>query len=180
MWAIVYTFKMEPEELLPESDTSVEPAPKAPENPRLTEIEALMATPDFWTDKDQAQKIVREYQLLKENEANEAENGVANGYGTGPHDKGAATINLLAGAGGDDAEDFVRMLRGMYEGYASEKGWTSWELDSNENSNGGYRSVVLEINGKGAYGRLKHESGVHRLVRISPFNANNKLLTRLR
>jgi peptide chain release factor 2 len=65
----------------------------------------------------------------------------------------------------------------MYEGYASEKGWTSWELDSNENSNGGYRSVVLEINGKGAYGRLKHESGVHRLVRISPFNANNKRQT---
>jgi peptide chain release factor 2 len=147
------------------------------QNPRLVEIEALMATPDFWSDKDAAQKIVREYQLLKEAEA-EGDASGTNGVGPhGPHDRGGAVVNILAGAGGDDAEDFARMLRGMYESYASKKSWTSWELDSNENSNGGYRSVVLEINGKGVYGRLKHESGVHRLVRISPFNANNKRQT---
>ena len=136
---------------------------------RMEEIEALMASPDFWSDKDNAQAIVREYQNLKD--------AASGGEGMTPHDAGPATLAILAGAGGDDAEDFVRMLRGMYEGYAGRKNWTAWELDANENSNGGYRNVLLEINGKGAYGRLKHESGVHRLVRISPFNANNKRQT---
>jgi peptide chain release factor 2 len=132
---------------------------------RLAEIEAMMASPDFWSDKDNAQKIVREYQSLKEG-----------GSGDG-HDAGSATLAILAGAGGDDAEDFARMLRGMYEGYASDKGWSVRELHANENNHGGFRNVLLELDGRGAYGRLKHESGVHRLVRISPFNANDKRQT---
>lgn len=135
------------------------------ENPRLKEIEALMALPEFWADKDAAQKLVREYQALKDG-------------GTGdPHEDGDATLTLLAGAGGDDAEDFTGMLRRMYEGYASKKGWRVRMLDESENTQGGYRSVLLEIGGPGAYGRLKHEAGVHRLVRISPFNANDKRQT---
>jgi peptide chain release factor 2 len=132
---------------------------------RLAEIEALMATPDFWADKDEAQRIVREYQALKEGGSGDS------------HDAGAATLAILAGAGGDDAEDFAAMLRRMYEGYAENKGWNVWELHANENDHGGYRNVLLEISGKGVYGRLKHESGVHRLVRISPFNANSKRQT---
>lgn len=135
------------------------------EHPRLAEIEALMASPDFWADKDKAQEVVREYQALKEG-------------GTGdPHDQGNATLAILAGAGGDDAEDFARMLRRMYEGYASSKGWGVRELHANENDHGGYRNVLLEVSGVGAYGRLKYEEGVHRLVRISPFNANAKRQT---
>ncbi|MEK7086276.1 MAG: peptide chain release factor-like protein, partial [Patescibacteria group bacterium] len=90
---------------------------------------------------------------------------------------GNATLAILAGAGGDDAEDFARMLRRMYEGYASLKGWRVRELHANENDQGGYRNVLLEISGAGAYGRLKHEAGVHRLVRQSPFNANAKRQT---
>ncbi len=133
---------------------------------RLAEIEALMATPDFWSDKETAQRIVREYQSLKEG-----------GDGADNHDAGSATLAILAGAGGDDAEDFARMLRRMYEGYAESKNWSVWELHENENDHGGLRNVLLEITGKGAYGRLKHESGVHRLVRISPFNANSKRQT---
>jgi peptide chain release factor 2 len=140
-----------------------------PSDPRLLEIEALMATPDFWADKDNAQKLVREYQNLKDI--------AEGGEGMSGHDGGSATIGILAGAGGDDAEDFVRMLRRMYEGYADKKGWGIWELHENENDHGGYRNILIEINGKGAYGRLKHESGVHRLVRISPFNANSKRQT---
>ena len=139
------------------------------QNSRLLEIEALMATPDFWADKDSAQRLVREYQSLKDI--------AEGGEGMAGHDGGSATIGILAGAGGDDAEDFVRMLRRMYEGYADKKGWGIWELHENENDHGGYRNVLIEINGKGAYGRLKHESGVHRLVRISPFNANSKRQT---
>lgn len=134
---------------------------------RLKEIEALMASPDFWSDKDEAQRVVREYQMLKD--GMEA--------GGDPHDMGSATLAILAGAGGDDAEDFARMLRQMYEGYAGNKGWSVRELHANENDHGGYRNVLLEVDGAGAYGRLKHEAGVHRLVRISPFNANNKRQT---
>lgn len=133
---------------------------------RLAEIETLMADPAFWADKDEAQRIVREYQSLKE--------GGSAGEG---HDAGAATVGILAGAGGTDAEDFAAMLRRMYEGYAENKGWDVRELHANENDHGGFRNILLEVTGKGVYGRLKHEAGVHRLVRISPFNANAKRQT---
>lgn len=124
-----------------------------------------MASPEFWNDKDEAQRVVREYQSLKDG-------------GSGDSlDEGSATLAVLAGAGGDDAEDFARMLRRMYEGYAENKGWGISELHANENDHGGFRNVLLEIRGKGVYGRLKNEAGVHRLVRISPFNANAKRQT---
>ncbi len=132
---------------------------------RLAELEAMMASPDFWTDKAQAQASVQEYQALKE------------GGDGDPHDRGNASLAILAGAGGDDAEDFARMLRRMYEGYAVKKGWRVRELHANENTHGGYRNLLLEITGAGAYGRLKHEAGVHRLVRQSPFNASAKRQT---
>jgi len=140
-----------------------------PMNPeeRILEIETLMASPTFWSNKDEAQRVVREYQSLKDGGGDEG----------GGHDGGAATLAILAGAGGDDAEDFAAMLRRMYEGYAQLKGWRVTELDANQNNQGGYRSVLLEITGKGVYGRLKEEAGVHRLVRISPFNANDKRQT---
>ena len=131
---------------------------------RLVELEALMASPDFWLDKDAAQALVREYQTLKE------------GGGEG-HDGGGATLAILAGAGGDDAEDFAAMLLAMYRGYAAKKGWGVKVLDETGNDRGGYRSVLLEISGLGAYGRLKYEAGVHRLVRISPFNTQDKRQT---
>lgn len=132
---------------------------------RLTEIDQMMASPDFWLDKEQAQILIQEYQSLKENS------------GGDPHDRGDATLAILAGAGGDDAEDFARMLRHMYEGYAAKQDWRVRELHANENDHGGYRNVMLEIIGAGVYGRLKHEAGVHRLVRQSPFNANAKRQT---
>ena len=124
-----------------------------------------MAAPDFWLDKERARLSIEEYQMLKE------------GGSGDPHDRGDASLAILAGAGGDDAEDFARMLRRMYEGYAASKGWRVHELHANENPQGGYRNVLLEIRGAGAYGRLKHEAGVHRLVRQSPFNASAKRQT---
>ncbi|HVW82516.1 MAG TPA: PCRF domain-containing protein [Candidatus Paceibacterota bacterium] len=130
---------------------------------RLAELEAAMASPEFWNDKEEAQKLVREYQQLKE------------GAGGG-HEGGGATLAILAGAGGDDAEDFAAMLAKMYKGYAAAKGWSLKQLDDTPSS-AGYRSVLFEITGAGAYSRLKHEAGVHRLVRISPFNAQGKRQT---
>ncbi len=132
---------------------------------RLEKIEAMMASPNFWADKDAAQRLVAEYQVLKEGGEGDV------------HDRGSATLAILAGAGGDDAEDFARMLRRMYEGYATTKGWRVRELHANKNSQGGYRNLLLEIDGVGVYGRLKREAGVHRLVRISPFNAAAKRQT---
>jgi peptide chain release factor 2 len=133
---------------------------------RIAEIEAAMASPAFWNEKDKAQAMIRELKDLQ-----------ALAEGPARHDKGAATLSILAGAGGDDAEDFAGILLRMYEGYASKKGWEVRMLHENENDHGGYRSVTIEISGKGAFGRLKHEAGVHRLVRISPFNANAKRQT---
>lgn len=124
-----------------------------------------MASPNFWADKDEAQRRVAEYQSLKEGGSGDSLDG------------GNATLGILAGAGGDDAEDFAAMLRRMYEGYAAAKGWNIFELHANENDHGGYRNLLIEITGKGAYGRLKNEAGVHRLVRISPFNSNAKRQT---
>ncbi len=133
---------------------------------RITEIEAAMAGADFWSDVDKAQKMIRE---MKELEAVVA--------GPVRYDKGGAILTILAGAGGDDAEDFAGILFRMYQGYASKKGWSVTFLDENENDHGGFRSLTFEVAGSGAFGRLKHEAGVHRLVRISPFNANAKRQT---
>jgi peptide chain release factor 2 len=130
---------------------------------RLVEIEDLMQKPDFWADKDRAQDIVKEYQELKDAAA-----------GVGKYDKGDAVLTIFAGAGGDDAEDFVRILLNMYEKFIEREGWSFRVLDEHSTDHGGYRTVTLQIEGKNAYGTLKNESGVHRLVRISPFNAAKK------
>lgn len=133
---------------------------------RIKEIEDAMALPDFWNDSGKAQALIKEMKDL----ATVAEGG-------SKYDVGPATISILAGAGGDDAEDFAGILFRMYQGYASMNGFEVRFLDDNENDHGGYRNVTFEVKGKGVYGNLKHEAGVHRLVRISPFNANGKRQT---
>lgn len=133
---------------------------------RIAEIEALMAEPTFWSNKDTAQAILKEYQDLKVKLA-----------GGSAYDKSDAIVTIVSGAGGDDAEDFSRILFGMYRNYADSRGWGTALLSANENSNGGFRSISFEINGSGAYGMLRKEAGVHRLVRMSPFNAAGKRQT---
>jgi peptide chain release factor 2 len=97
--------------------------------------------------------------------------------GKGKYDRGPAVMTVVAGAGGDDAEDFARMLLEMYRGFAVKRNWNFLVIDSNTNDQNGYRNVTVEITGKDAYGTLRGESGVHRLVRISPFNSNGKRQT---
>jgi peptide chain release factor 2 len=135
-------------------------------NARLHEIEGLMGSPDFWSDKDTAQAVLKEYQELK-----------SKIVGHGSYDKSDAIISIVSGAGGDDAEDFSRMLFGMYQKYAAGRGWKTVLLDANENPMGGFRSISFDVSGSGAYGALKHEAGVHRLVRMSPFNSAGKRQT---
>lgn len=133
---------------------------------RVAEIDAAMLEADFWNDKDKAQALIKERADL-----------MALAEGGDAHDRGNATISILAGAGGDDAEDFAGILFRMYQNYAAKKGWSTSILDDAENDHGGFRNVTFEVAGKNAYGRLKHEAGVHRLVRISPFNSQGKRQT---
>lgn len=133
---------------------------------RITEIEAAMLQPDFWNDSQKAQAMIKELQELKDQ-----------ADGKGKYDRANAILTIVAGAGGDDAEDFARMLAEMYQRYAEQKGWSVFVLDENQNDHGGYRNLVMALVGKEAYGTLQRESGVHRLVRISPFNANGKRQT---
>jgi peptide chain release factor 2 len=133
---------------------------------RITEIEAAMLLPTFWNNPTEAQAMIKELQELKDT-----------ADGKGKYDRNDAVFTIVAGAGGDDAEDFARMLVEMYQKYAQNKGWGVMIMDSNTNDQNGYRNITFEIQGKNAYGTLQHESGVHRLVRISPFNSNGKRQT---
>ncbi len=133
---------------------------------RIAEIESLMGGADFWADKNTAQELVREYNELKKGSDGEA------GF-----EGGDAIMTIFSGAGGDDAEDFTGMLLEMYRKFAVQKNWSVSLIHENQNDHGGFRNVTVEIGGKGVYGELKNESGVHRLVRISPFNAQKKRQT---
>lgn len=145
---------------------------------RINELEAEMQAPDFWLDKNLAQNILRELAELKNQKD-----------GLGKYDKGNAIMTIISGAGGDDAEDFASMLLSMYMKYADKKGWGIHFIHEHKNEHEGYKNVSFEMKtpsaeagtsplargrmggGLGPYGDLKNESGVHRLVRISPFNA---------
>lgn len=133
---------------------------------RIREIEAAMGAPDFWNDKEKAQRTLKEYQELKQKFE-----------GKGAYDKSDAIISIISGAGGDDAEDFSRILFEMYGKYAASKNWRTALLSENRNSMGGYRSISFELLGSNAYGTLKNEAGVHRLVRHSPFGSAGKRQT---
>lgn len=96
---------------------------------------------------------------------------------SGKNDHRNAYLSLQAGAGGDDATDWTSMLMRMYARWAERKGFKCVLLDQVENESAGLRSATLKIEGAFAYGLLQSEIGVHRLVRISPFNAEGKRQT---
>jgi len=96
---------------------------------------------------------------------------------SGPHDQNGAVITINAGAGGTDAQDWAQLLMRMYTRWAEQHGYSVKLLDLSEGEEAGIKSVTLEIEGKYAYGYLWAEKGTHRLVRISPFNANGKRQT---
>ena len=96
---------------------------------------------------------------------------------TGEHDAENAILTLHAGAGGTESCDWASMLCRMYEKWADKRGFSVEVLDSLDGDEAGLKSVTLEIQGDNAYGYLKSEHGVHRLVRISPFNAAGKRQT---
>jgi len=128
----------------------------------IEKLESEMSQGNFWEDKVKAQTTIRKISQLKDEL-----------LGAEKYDKGDAILSILSGAGGDDAEDFSAMLFRMYTKYIERCGWQYNLIHENKNDFGGYRNISIEIIGKGVYGTLKNESGVHRLVRISPFNAKS-------
>jgi peptide chain release factor 2 len=89
---------------------------------------------------------------------------------SGPHDRDAAILALHAGAGGTDSQDFVQVLMRMYLRWAEQRGYKTEILDSLRGQEAGYKSVTIGVSGLYAYGYLSAERGVHRLVRLSPFD----------
>jgi peptide chain release factor 2 len=153
------------------------------------ELEAEMSSAGFWNDRQNADARIRELGEL--NDIISKYTDITTGIDAlklqfhedtfhevkrkfrefeltqlfiGRYDRQAAVLAIYPGAGGEDAEDWARMLGVMYEGYAKLRGWKVRVVDDNP------RSYTLEISGAYAYGYLKNESGVHRLVRISPFS----------
>lgn len=95
----------------------------------------------------------------------------------GEYDDADAIITVIAGAGGTDAQDWASMLLRMYLRWAEQRGWKTELLDKLDGEEAGIKSATVKISGKFAFGYAKAERGVHRLVRISPFNANGKRQT---
>jgi peptide chain release factor 2 len=93
---------------------------------------------------------------------------------SGPHDKDSALLSIHAGAGGTESQDWAEMLMRMYLRWAEASSYKATLVDQTEGEEAGLKSVTMEVEGEYAYGYLKAERGVHRLVRISPFDANSR------
>lgn len=124
-------------------------------------------------DRDMIEEVEADYAKFKE----KLENLQTKTLLSGEYDDQNAIITLHAGAGGTEACDWTSMLYRMYTRWADQHGFQVEVLDTLEGDEAGLKSVTFQINGENAYGLLKSEHGVHRLVRISPFNANAKRQT---
>jgi len=101
---------------------------------KIKELESEMLSPVFWNDKTKAQATIKEISELKEKKS-----------GFGKYDKGPAIMTIVSGAGGDDAEDFSKMLLDMYMKYADRKNWNISFIHEHKNDQGGYRNVSFEV-----------------------------------
>ncbi len=158
---------------------------------KIVKLEESLNDESLWDDWEKGQKVsqdhadlkkdVEDFQMLElmleENDLESFEKEVGKlelkTFLSGKHDKGNAIISIHAGQGGTEAMDWVEMLLRMYLRYCERKKWLTTVLSEISGEEAGLKSVVFEVKGKYCYGFLKKESGVHRLVRQSPFNADN-------
>jgi peptide chain release factor 2 len=162
---------------------------------KVKELEAKSLEPDFWQDHMRAAKVMREMadcqsdiHLFKElssqiskglspqqtktvnKKIKQLEKKV---FFSGKYDKSDAILSIRAGQGGTEACDWTQMLFRMYLRYCDKKDWKTQILEERKGEEAGLKKVILQISGRQVYGYLKKEKGIHRLVRQSPFNANN-------
>ncbi len=136
----------------------------------VTLKEEVGAWEDICRDLDNAGEIIeKEFKTLKE----KIEKLEFKTLFSGEYDKKNAIVSIYSGAGGVEAQDWANMLLRMYTRYAERKNFKVKLIDISYGQEAGIKSAVLEIDGEYAYGHLKGENGVHRLVRLSPFNADN-------
>jgi len=161
---------------------------------KIKEIEEEMKSPDFWSNQETTNHKTRELKSLKEEvkkiteleelaeiadeeDLKSLEEEIKKleiyTYFSGKYDDHSAILNFYAGAGGDDAQDWTKMLFKMYLRWAEENDYTAKILTQSRGGIAGIKSATVEFDGIYAYGKLKKESGVHRLVRQSPFNAKD-------
>ena len=137
---------------------------------RYEDIETLIEMGNEEEDESMAEEIRGELDSF----AQELETLRISTLLTGEYDKNDAILKLNAGAGGTESCDWCGMLYRMYTRWAEKKGFQVEVLDYLDGDEAGIKSVTFQVNGENAYGYLKSEKGVHRLVRISPFNAQGK------
>ena len=138
---------------------------------RIDDIEVLAELAE--EDEDTINEVIKEIRSIEK----EVESYRVELLLSGEYDRNNAILNLHAGVGGSDANDWTEMLLRMYTRWANSKGFAVETLDLLEGDEAGVKSVTIQVNGLNAYGYLKSEHGVHRLVRISPFNAAGKRQT---
>ena len=124
---------------------------------------------DFWKEGEAEESEVKEAYQRSLNEIEEAEFKSSLNE---PEDELPAVLQINSGAGGTESQDWAEMLARMYRMYGEKQGWKVSELDWQDGDGAGIKSATFQFDGPFAYGFLKAESGVHRLVRISPFDSN--------
>ena len=139
----------------------------------MKELPELMDIAEELEDADEARSIVKSWESLKE----ELENLKLTTLLGGKYDMYDAILSIHAGTGGVDAMDWAEMLERMYMRYSEKRGFRVKHLDRQDDTAAGIKSCTIHISGDNAYGLLKGETGVHRLVRISPFNSMGKRQT---
>ncbi len=126
------------------------------------ELLAMMQQEEGAGLEDQAKKIEKELKALE-----------TRLFLSGKYDRRDAILSIHAGQGGTEAQDWVSMLARMYEQFCKSRSWQIRKIEESPGTEAGYKSIAYQIKGSFAYGYLKHEVGTHRLVRQSPFNADN-------
>lgn len=160
------------------------------DNKRATEILKNIKQNEYWTDlfqqvNDDVEDFAVLFEFWKEGEATEEEvetafkkslNSIDNlefkSSLNEPEDELPAVLQINSGAGGTESQDWAEILSRMYRMYGEKQGWSVTELDWQDGDGAGIKSATFQFDGPFAYGFLKAESGVHRLVRISPFDSN--------
>lgn len=157
----------------------------------LKGLELKLKNPDLWLDSESAQIITKKYNsiknilekfialeiLISENKLNEVDKILDNletlSYLSGKYDSNNAFFSVHSGQGGVEAMDWAQMLERMYLSYFNKVGYKTTLVDRSTGEEAGIKSAYYKVEGDNVYGYLKNESGTHRLVRQSPFNANS-------